>query len=136
MAQGVITSYKVNDNLYSSYILGTDLVAIKKAVKKRGLRETIDSQIMDIDIPFPEYDKMSLKEIEGRLPEIIHSTCFLSHIALNSKNISIADVLGDEGILHLLSHSLDSSSNKKSLTCVRDLIRDLRIKATGCYEPV
>ena len=112
------------------------MLAIKGAIDRRGLGETIDSIITEIDTIFPDYGKMPLREIENKLPEIIHSTCFLSHIALNSNNITIADVIGDEGLIHLLSHSLNSSTNRKSLTCIRDLIRDLRNKATGCYEPV
>lgn len=135
MQKGVITSYTVNGNLYGSYILGNDIAAIKRAAAKRGLGETIDSVIMNIEISFPDYGKMSLKQIKGNIQEIIHSTCFLSHIALNSNNIRVADVVGDEGILHLLSHCLNSS-DKKSLSCIRDLIRGLRIKAIGVYEPV
>lgn len=136
MPTGVLTSYKVNGNLYGSYILGDNITAIRTAIKKRGLGEKMDSVIMDIEPTFPDYGKMSLKEIKNKIPEIIHSTCFLSQIAINSNNIKVADVIGDEGILHLLSHSINSSNKKKSLTCIRDLIRDLRTKAIGCYEPV
>ena len=135
MPKGVITSYKVNGNIYGSYILGTKISALKRAVKKRGLGETIDSKVMEITCLFPDYSKMPLRAVKNKLPELIHASCFLSHIAINSKNISVNKVLGDEGILHQLAHYF-TDTNKKPLTCIRDLVADLQVRSTGLYEPV
>lgn len=137
MPTGVLTSYKVNSNLYSSYILGSDMVSITKAVKKRGLNETVKSQIMDIEDLIPDYSILSNKEFEKRIPEIIHTACFLSYMVIKSKNMIVEDVLGDEGVVHEISHYLYfRKENKKSLNDIRDLVINLQRKTIGIYEPV
>jgi len=134
---GVITTYQINGATYSSYILGDNMCRIREIARQRGLNEVIESKIMDIK-PIPDYQNLSDKEFLKMLPEIIHTVSFLSFIAMKSKTISVEDVLSDEGVLHELTH-LNANLNgchKKSLTCVRDLLRNLQRRAVGCYEPV
>lgn len=135
---GVITSYKINDSLYSSYVLGSNMQAIRQAVKKRNLNETIDSTITTIDNPLPNYAILSDEDLICRKEEILHSLCFISFVALKSRSAKIEEILGDEGVIHELSHLFSNSlfERKKSLNNVRDLIKKLQKLAVGLYEPV
>lgn len=138
MLLGVISSYHINDNAYSSYVLGEDMEAIEQAVKKRNLKESIDSSIMEINNPLPDYTLLSDDEILNKKEELLHSACFLSFVALKSNKIGIDEVLGDEGIIHELSHLVSNTclDQKKTLTNVRVLISKLQKSAVGFYEPV
>jgi hypothetical protein len=103
MLSGVITTYVINGTAYSSYILGNRITRIKKMVNQRGLNESVESQVMDIK-PMPDYQNLSDNEFMEMLPEIIHTATFLSFIALKANTITVEDVLGDEGVLHELTH--------------------------------
>lgn len=135
--KGVLTSYLVNGTLYGSYILGDEITRIKKVVCQRGLNETIESQIGDVQ-PIEDYSLLNDEEFKKRLPEILHTTCFLSLVALKAKTVNIEDILGDEGIIHEITHYLADidGCHKKSLSCIRDFIFALQKKAIGLYEPV
>ena len=134
---GVLTTYKLGETAYTSYILGKNLQEIQGIANKRGLGEVIESQIMPVEV-MPTYHNLTDEEILKRLPEIIHTISFLSFIALKARTISIDEVLGDEGVLHELTHlNADlSGCHKKSLTCIRDLIARLQDSAIGAYQPV
>jgi hypothetical protein len=138
MKYGVITSYRINNSQYASYILGENINAIKKIAAKRNLNETIDSTIMEITSPLPDYTLLSDEDILNQKEELLHTICFLSFVSLKSKKIKIEEVLGDEGVIHEISHLLSGSfsEQKKSLTNVRDLIKKLHQTAIGLYEPV
>jgi hypothetical protein len=135
MKTGVLTSYTINGNKYGSYVLGKNSLDIVKLINRRGLNETIESSMMEIDNTIPDYARLDDVEFLKRLPEILHSASFLSLVALNSKKLTPFDILGDEGIIHELAHlniSLNNC-NKKSLTFVRDLISTLQKNAIGFY---
>ena len=135
MKKGVLTSYLINGNKYGSYILGQNFSDILKLINTRGLNETIESSMMEIDNTMPDYARLSDREFLQRLPEILHTVSFLSLVALNSKRLTPFDILGDEGIIHELTHlNIDiNDCNKKSLTFVRDLISTLQKNAIGFY---
>lgn len=134
---GVITKYNINSVSYGSYILGNEIAQIKNIAKKRGLNESIESCIMEI-VPMPDYKDLSDNEFIELLPEILHTTTFLSFIAVKAQTVNAFELLADDGLLHELTHLLGNIEGcyKKSLTCVRDLLRNLQEKAIGCYEPV
>lgn len=111
--------------------------AIRSAQKKRGMGESIDSIVGEIDT-LPDYSRLNNKEFRNRLPEILHTACFLSLFALNAGTASIEDILGDEGVIHELAHAIANidGCNKKSLNCLRDLVKNLQQQAIGFYDPV
>ena len=137
MKKGVLTSYSLDNILYSSYVLGECMEQISHAVQMRSLGETIESTITEIET-LTDYSSLSDDELRNRLPEVLHSVCYISFIALKSKTISLEEVLGDNGVLHELTHILANveGCNKWSLGCARDLLRKVQSKATGLYEPV
>ncbi len=138
MKLGVWTSYQINDSLYSSYVLGANINSINKTIERRNLNESIDSTITEITHTLPDYSLLSDEEIINRKEELLHSLCFLSFIGLKSKKIKIEEVLGDEGILHELSHLVSGSclDKKKTLDNVRVLLTKLQKSAIGLYVPV
>ncbi|MBI3137063.1 MAG: hypothetical protein HYZ15_00600 [Sphingobacteriales bacterium] len=137
MKKGVLTTYYIDNVPYSSYILGDCMTRISNAVRERGLGESIDSGLTDVT-PLTDYSSLSDEELNNRLPEVLHALCYISFIALNSKKASVAQVLGDHGLIHEIAHILSNveSCNKKSLGETRDLIKAVQLKAVGLYEPV
>ena len=103
----------------------------------RGLNEIIESGIMDIE-QMPDYTLLTDDDFIKRLPEILHTASFLSYVALKSKSASVDEIVGDEGVIHELTHLLADTSgcHKKSLNCIRDLIKQLQKSALGFYHPV
>jgi hypothetical protein len=137
MAVGVLTSYCVNGTTYASYIVGSNMAEVEAAAAARNLNEQIHSSLTNVKT-IPDYSLLSDAEFESRLPEILHTACFLSFVALKAGTITIEEALGDEGVLHEVSHLLADidGCHKKSLTCIRDLVKNLQIKAIGFYQPV
>ncbi|MDP4283844.1 MAG: hypothetical protein Q8891_05440 [Bacteroidota bacterium] len=134
---GVLTKYNINGVDYGSYILGNDISTVKEIARSRGLNEEIESQIMEVH-PIPDYMQLSDSDFINRLPEILHTVTFLSFIAVKANTISAEELLNDEGLIHELAHLLANidGCHKKSLICIRDLLKHLQEKAIGCYEPV
>lgn len=137
MGRGVLTSYHVNGTKYCSYILGNNMTRINVLMNARGLNEMIESSIMEVE-KLPDYTELNDEDLKKRLPEILHTACFISVVALKSKSLTIEEVLGDEGIIHELTHKIADieGCNKKSLSCIRDLLKNLQKNAIGFYEPV
>lgn len=132
--KGVLTSYKIADKKYSSYITGVTLSEIKAKIYFRGLDEVIESSIQNIEV-LSDFNELSNSDFIKEIPNILHLTCFLSFIALKSKCFSVDEIVGDEGILHDLIHLLnknipvtDSSVNK-----IRSKIVVLQQKVVGVY---
>jgi hypothetical protein len=135
---GVLTTYQLNNTNFGSYILGTDPEKIRCVARARGLNEVIESTIMEVET-MPDYSQLEDDEFQKRLPEIIHSCSFLSFIALKAGTISIDEVVGDDGVLHELSHllaGLPTICKKKSFTCARGLVKLLQDRAIGSHQPV
>jgi hypothetical protein len=135
MEIGVLTSYFINGNKYASYVLGKSMDEVMAVIEMRGLGEIIESGLMEIENTLPDYSQLSDSDFIARLPEIMHSMSFLSFVAASSKTVSAKELLGDEGLLHELTHLNANLQGcyKKSLTCIRDLIKTLQRKAIGYY---
>lgn len=134
MKNGVLTTYKINTHPYASYILGSDINEINELLIKRGLNEEIESMIQPINL-LQDYTNVNDDDFIKCLPEILHVCCYLSFIALKAKNISIDEVLGDEGVIHEVAHLFCNpiENQKKSLKLIRDLINKLQTTALGLY---
>lgn len=137
MKKGVLTTYYIDNIPYGSYVLGDCLEKISTAIKERGLGETMESGLMELT-PLTDYSILEDDELIKNLPEVLHAICYISFIALQSNKISIAQVLGDHGVIHELTHILANVEgwNKKSLGSTRDLIKTVQSNAVGLYEPV
>lgn len=136
MPTGIYTSYKIGEESYASYILGTSIEKIKKAVDLRGLGEMLDSSICDIAV-IEDYSLLSDCEFKNRLPEIIHTWCYLSLIAFNSGGLSIQEILSDRGIIHELTHILHiGETSETNIKGVKHRLRLLKKIVVGIYDPV
>lgn len=135
--KGVLTSYTINGKVYASYILGEDIEKIKMAAKSRNLGESIDSVVTEI-APMPKFSILNDRDLLKNIGTVLHTTTFLTFIALKSGVISLEDTVGDEGVLHELTHLVANvdGCHKKSLICIRDLIASLEDSVIGIYEPV
>ena len=119
--EGVLTSYKVGDKTFASYVIGKSISEINNKISQRGLNENIESSIQHIEI-IPDYKDLSPVEFLVNLPNIIHSACFMSLIALKAKTVNVEEILGDEGILHELIHI-----NSKSIPISEPIIEEMKL---------
>lgn len=117
---GVLTSYISGGKPFSSYVIGSNLYEISDKIQKRGLGESIESSLMDVET-IPDYSQLSPVEFLANLPQIIHTACFMSLIALKANTVSIDEILGDEGILHELIHI-----NSKSIPISEPKIEEVK----------
>jgi len=133
-ARGVYTSYILNGNKYSSYILGNSIKQIKHISNLRNIGEKIETKLQHINT-IEDYSNLSDKAFLENLPVITHLACYLSFIALKSKTISIEEVVGDEGIIHELAHLMTDSIQKDKATIKRIKInlRNLQKCAIGIF---
>jgi hypothetical protein len=134
MAKGVFTTYIINGNKYSSYILGDNIRQIKHLLDLRGINEKIESKIQSINT-IEDYSILSDSLFLENLPAITHLACYLSFIALKSKMISIEDIVGDEGIVHQLVHLMTDSIQRDTVTLkrIKTDLRNLQKLAPGLY---
>lgn len=135
MPTGVYTTYYINGNSYASYILGDDISKIRQAIKRRNIGESVESQIQEIEC-IVDFTKLLLVDFNTHLPEITHLACYLSFIALKANTITIEEVLGDEGIVHQLSHLMSQEINEFSVRKIMADLQKLQKSAIGSYEPV
>ena len=105
MRQGVLTTYIIHDNKFASYIIGNNLQEVEKKLFLRGMNEIIESDIMPIQ-GMPDYSKLEKEEFIKNLPEILHTACYLGFVALKAQTMTFEEILGDEGIIHELTHIL------------------------------
>ena len=131
---GVVTSYKMNQRKYASYIIGANKIEIKRKLSKRKLSESIESKIQKIEI-VPTFKELNDYEFLFQLPNIIHLSVYLGFICLKAGTMRIDNILGDEGILHEMTHLMTNSVKieKKSIRRVRQKFEELKRKAVGVY---
>lgn len=125
---GVLTSYSVGSERFSSYVVGNNMSEINRKIELRGLREAADSGLMEVET-MPDYRDLSEDEFLVKLPEIMHSACFMSLIALKANSVSVDEILGDEGILHELIHI-----NSKSIPISKPKIEQVKLSLTKLRE--
>lgn len=130
---GVLSSYKTkNGDYYSSYITGNNIKEINRKVPLRCLNEKIESSIQLIDV-IPDFKELTNSEFLLKLPEVIHTYCFISYLALKQNRSSIEDILGDEGVIHELSHLLTKTIDvtDKQVNKIRRSLAKLHKKVIG-----
>jgi hypothetical protein len=132
--KGVLTEYNVGDKKYCSYVLGGNLKSINKKIKERGLNEKIISTIQPVEL-IPDFENLSDYEFFLKLPTILHTACFLSFISINSNKNTLPEILGDEGVVHEMTHILAgvTQPSRGSLRLIRAKFSKLRGQAIGLY---
>ncbi|GAB3643933.1 hypothetical protein GCM10027423_45700 [Spirosoma arcticum] len=105
-----------------------------RLIEQRKLDEVIASEIQEVDV-MPDYRSLNHYEFLTNLPEILHTTSFLSYLALRSQTVHIDDVLGDEGVLHELTHLMTKtiSIDEDSLCLIRTKLHQLQSRTIGLY---
>lgn len=123
---------------YASYVLCDSLCEAERLVSERNLGEEIVSGLSEVTL-IPDYRDLNNYEFLCNLPEILHTASFISYMALRSQKTTIDDVLGDEGILHELTHIAAKAIpvDENSLSSVRMKLEKLQRCAIGLfYQPL
>ncbi|MDM1514697.1 hypothetical protein [Myroides odoratimimus] len=131
--KGVLTEYKVGENIYSSYIIGDKIEEIESKLSLRNLNESIISEIMHIETII-DYSKLKNEELIKRYSEFIHTICFLSYLCYKANKINCEELLNDEGILHEIIHiNHKGSFTNKELEISRSLFVKLKRNTIGVF---
>lgn len=99
---------------YTSFILARDLAHAKRLAKARNIGETLLGEGLRYSRSKAPYRPPSVLLRKRRLTQalrldVIHATCFLSFLLMRVKGVKGAGVhaiLGDEGIMHQVIHTL------------------------------
>lgn len=95
---------------YSSFIRAKNLKQAEKLAAQRGLGERVickwspDGRKAPYPLPSDLLRKRSLSPKQRM--DIIHGTCFLSYLLMQSAKAPPSGILGDEGLLHQVIHSM------------------------------
>ncbi|WP_060873109.1 hypothetical protein [Myroides odoratus] len=134
MKKGVLTEYKINENKYSSYIIGNDYEDIKIKLYKRNLNEIITSNLMELDNIIKDYSKLDDNTLMLEYSSFLHTICFLSYLCYRSNSIDVENLLNDEGILHEVIHIKDRNCfTNKELEKSRSLFVKLKRNVIGAF---
>ncbi len=135
---GVYTAYTSGKRTYGSYIIAADAIAAAAIARERKLGETIVSKPVLIE-PIPDYSDISDEAFVQLLPQIMHHVILTGFIAGTAGKISIADLLGDEGILHQLSLLQQGAclplEREEFIAMVRRQLYLLQQKVPGAFPP-
>lgn len=102
----------IQDNIgdYSSFICASDLKAENRLARNRNIGEKVICQWQPEGrkAPYPKPSELMAKRslTTRQRMDVIHGTCFLSYLLMQSMKTSPAAVVGDEGILHQVIHSM------------------------------
>lgn len=134
-----LTSYKQGSGKYGSHIYAKSYKQAEQIAMDRNIGEKVvgvSSGAVDgynrkvpEDISNPDFKDLSDFEFLHALPQILHSACFLSFIAVSSNQSTLQSLIGDEGVIHELIHLLNGSNvNMRSIAKARKLFRELQSK--------
>ena len=134
-ARGFLTVYTASSGQYASYVLCNSLFEADKIIKERNLGEEIISEFQEIKV-IPDYKNLDNCQFIEMLPEILHTTSFISYIALRSKRVTVDEILGDDGILHELTHLIAKTIpiEEDSLCEIRSKLSVLQQCAVGLFN--
>lgn len=107
------TSYLVNSNKYGSHIYARSLKEAERLALIRNIGEKVIGAVFDTregygrkipeELQNPYFRDLTDYDFVKKLPDIIHTACFLSYIASHSSP-NFSNALSDEGIVHELVH--------------------------------
>lgn len=136
------TSYRVNNNTYGSYIYAKSLSDAEMLAEKRNIGETVYGvagivkdgygRTVPEDLINPDFRDLNDYEFLHNLPAVIHSACFMGFIAASSGVFTVAELLGDEGVVHELVHLMNGSRlSTRNIRRARGKFMELQNKVTG-----
>lgn len=117
----------IEDNIgdYSSFIRATDLKAANRLARNRGIGEKVICQWQPEGrkVPYLKPSELLAKRsmTAKQRMDVIHGTCWLSYLLMQSMKVAPAATVGDEGILHQVIHSM--SSGRPSRKALIDTLR-------------
>lgn len=131
---GVLTTYEQAGRRYGSYILCPDLATARALLDARNLNERIESTLMPVE-PMPAYHELTDAAFVAQLPQVLHTATFWGYLALRARTLSVDEVLGDEGVVHELTHLLaqTTQANASFVGEVRTKLALLRDKTVGLF---
>ncbi len=109
----------------------------RSLVKKRNIGEVIVSARMELPDALDDYRYIDNDRFLELLPELLHTTCWLSYLSMKCNNSSTDDILSDRGVLHEMIHLIDSVKRGERVTLtvnyVRKLFHKLQDRTIGVY---
>lgn len=95
---------------YSSFIRANSVKNARILARRRNIGEIVDGRwgTTKSKTPYPLTSKMLLKSrlSKSQALDVIHSATFLSYLLMQSHSAPACDIVGDEGLLHQVIHSL------------------------------
>lgn len=134
-----LTSYadKKTNRIYCSHVVATDRSHAKHLCDLRGLGERIDGSIdYTYSNSYPPPDNILPTEFLFRsqqLTKCLHTLCFVGLMLVNAKELTIEELLSDDGLIHSLAHFMDIPE-EPSLDRER-FVEDLR-RFDSLYEKI
>ncbi len=109
------TTYFVNGRPYGSAIDAFDVAEARLIAMQRNIGERVISdggaRVRDDPAFGPSVEDIVLTRAiadeflsPGDIAAAIHGACWLGYLALSSGRASVAEILGDEGLIHRLAH--------------------------------
>lgn len=92
------TEYYLSGTRYTTVIYAANLSAAWICIRMRKMDETIIYE----DLERPEYTSDLI--VQHRWADAIHAACWLGMIGTNCGSVTGLDLLGDQGLIHTLSH--------------------------------
>lgn len=118
---GVFTTYTSGGRAYGSYILAGSMNKAGEIARQRNIGETIISNPIGVDV-MPDYNGLTDEEFLNQLPQIVHAAVFLGYIALSAETVTRDELLGDEGVIHKLTHLLDPFC-REEYNCAEEIVK-------------
>lgn len=100
---------------YSSFIRARDMKQARKLALQRGLGERVLCLWGGKRAPYVRPSELLAKRslTPKQRMDVIHGTCWLSYLLMQSMKTPPADTVGDEGILHQVIHYMSSGQPRK-----------------------
>lgn len=107
----------IHDNIgdYSSFIKAVDKKAANRLARNRNLGEKVICLWGGKGAPYQRPSEILSKRTmtPKQRMSVIHGTCWLSYLLMQSMKTPPADTVGDEGILHQVIHYFSFSGARK-----------------------
>ncbi len=102
---------------YSSFILANSEKHARALAKQRNIGEHVDGVLgARKSRPYPLASELLAKRRltpSGKI-DVLHATTFLSYLLMQSHSAPPCDILGDEGLLHQVIHTIAFGSPKRT----------------------
>ncbi len=139
------TKYKLGRKYYGTHIYADSIYEAREIAKRRNIGEKElwkqgvvtngYGQKMNMEIMNPDFRNLSNYEFLNKLPEIIHSACFMGFILSKQGKAKTEDLIGDGGIIHELIHLLQSGTeNPREFIRIRGQFHAMQMQVEGMFD--